>query len=186
MHLRVMHRHRPVPAHPVPEAHSVISGAPRPGAAIGPAVPPPPQSAGAPHRPPATFPEPAATIPTTDPVASPGNAHRPPGSSWVLGRLRVGGNRIEAEVLPAVCWSLGPSYRRPMISGTFLFLLLVLLVLLVLFRPSNDNILAIPGPTICVVQWPKSPESLLRGCQHSDTPDLGPPPEIRTRHVRRR
>ena len=24
-HLRVMHRHRPVPAHPVPEAHSVIS-----------------------------------------------------------------------------------------------------------------------------------------------------------------
>ena len=72
-HLRVMHRHHPVPAHPVPEAHSVISPfhVPRSGpgagsgAATAPAVPPPPQSAGAPHRPPATLPAPAATTPAT-------------------------------------------------------------------------------------------------------------------------
>ena len=63
-HLRVMHRHHPVPAHPVLEAHSTLSPfhVPRSGpgagsgAATAPAVPPPPQSAGAPHCPPATPP----------------------------------------------------------------------------------------------------------------------------------
>ena len=102
-HLRVVHRHHPVLAHPVLEAHAVIAVAARcaqcPGAATAPAVPPPSRCAAAPHHSRATPPAPAATTPTTGP--------RP----LTISASRLCRARLSLQSMAASPLTLEPRYR---------------------------------------------------------------------------